>query len=87
LGILVPVIDVKLCFLKPIYCDDLVTIKMQLNLMSPTKLSIDYRLHNSPDEVIHMANTLLTFIKKTTKKPCRVPAFMEEVIMEQVVTY
>lgn len=55
-GILIPVIDVKHRFLKPIYYDELVTIKIQLNFMSPTKLSIDYKLYNTSGEVIHIAN-------------------------------
>lgn len=87
LGILMPVIDVKLRYLKPIYYDDLVTIKMQLDLMSPTKLSIDYELYNTAGEVIHIANTVLAFIKKTTKKPCRIPEFIEEALTEQVMSY
>lgn len=83
-GIHMPVIDVKLRFLKPLLYDELIKIKMQFNLISPTKLSIDYRIFNAVDDLIHTANTLLTFIKKTTKKPCKIPGFIEEIITEQL---
>lgn len=86
-GILMPVIDVKLRYLKPIYYDDLVTIKMQPNLISATKLSIDYKIFNASEELVHIAYTALTFMNKVTKKPCRIPAFIEEAITELVCTH
>lgn len=79
-GILMPVIDVNLRFIKPIYYDDEILIKMKINLMSPTKLNIEYEIFNNSNLLIHSANTLLTFIKKATKKPCRIPEFIKEII-------
>lgn len=82
-GILMPVIDVNLRYFKPIFYDDEIFIKMQFNLISPTKLNIEYKVFNNSDQLIHSANTLLTFIKRATKRPCRIPRFIKEIITEQ----
>lgn len=80
LGILMPVVDVKLRYHKPIYYDEQIIIKMQFKLISLVKLSVDYHINDTNGELKNTATILLTFIKKATKKPCRIPDFIQEII-------
>ena len=82
-GILMPVIDINLRFFKPIYYDDEILIKMHFKLISPTKLNIEYKVFNDSDQLIHSANTLLAFLNKANKRPCRIPEFIKEIITVQ----
>jgi len=83
--ILIPVIDVKMRFIKPIYYDDLVRIKVIFKLISPTKLVVDYTINNEMMELVHTASTTLAFLRKQSAKPCRVPVFMREIFNRQSV--
>ncbi len=86
-GILMPVIDVNMRFIKPIYYDDLVRIDVVFNLVSPTKLMVNYNIINEANEIIHKASTMLTFLRKYSNKPCRVPEFVEGIFVNEPVLH
>lgn len=75
-GILIPVIEMNLQFIKPIYYDDLLKIEMSFHMTCPTKLDVEYCIFNQADELIHTANTTLAFLKKDSKRPCAIPDFI-----------
>lgn len=82
-GILMPVIDMNLRFLKPVRYDDLLKIELSFSLNRPTKLEVDYQIFNQSDELIHRANTTLAFLRKQSSKPCAIPDFIHNKIMEE----
>jgi acyl-CoA thioester hydrolase len=81
-GFLMPVIDMNLQFIKPVRYDDLVKIELAFSMNRPTKLEIDYLIYNQADELIHKANTTLAFLRKETSKPCAIPDFIHDKILE-----
>lgn len=83
-GILMPVIEMKLEFIKPVYYDDLLKIELSFHMERPTKLRVDYCIFNQADELIHTANTTLAFIKKDSKRPCAVPDFINHKITTEI---
>jgi acyl-CoA thioester hydrolase len=83
-GILMPVIEMKLQFIKPIYYDDLLKIELSFHMVRPTKLGVDYCIFNQADELIHKADTTLAFIKKESKRPCAIPDFINNKIMAEL---
>lgn len=72
-GILMPVVDMQLHFVKPIYYDDLISIDLEVKLVGAARLKFDYGLYNEHGQLLHSAQTILAFVKKSTKRPCRVP--------------
>jgi acyl-CoA thioester hydrolase len=80
--ILMPVIDMELQFIKPIFYDDLVKIGLEFHIDRPTKLGVRYLMHNQSAELIHRAKTTLAFLHKSTKKPCAMPDFIKEKLSE-----
>ncbi len=72
-GILIPVIDMQFRFIKPIFYDDLIRISLKMQLIGSTRLLIKYQIFKDDDLLIHKAETTLAFIKKTNKRPCRIP--------------
>lgn len=83
-GILMPVIDMNLRFLKPLRYDDLVNIELDFSLVRPTRLEVNYRIYNQDGELVHKAYTALAFLRKSSGKPCRVPETIIEKILEVV---
>jgi acyl-CoA thioester hydrolase len=83
-GILMPVIEMNLQFIKPIFYDDLLKIELSFHTDRPTKLSVDYCIFNQADELIHKASTTLAFIRKESKRPCAIPDFINNKIMAEV---
>ena len=81
-GFLMPVIDMKLQFIKPVRYDDLVKIELAFSMNRPTKLEVDYHIYNQANELIHKANTTLAFLRKETSKPCAIPDFIHDKILE-----
>lgn len=83
-GILMPVIDMQFRFIKPILYDDLIRITLRMQLIGSTRLLIKYQLFNEENLLVHKAETTLAFIRKETKKPCRVPDSIRELLSENL---
>ncbi len=83
-GILMPVIEMSLQFIKPAYYDDELSITVQIEKIGSTRLKFSYKTIRLPDQLINKAVTILTFIKKENGKPCRIPEFIDEMLMQNV---
>ncbi len=81
-GILMPVIDMRMQFLKPVFYDDILKIEMFFELNRVTKLKISYQIFNESNELIHKAYTTLAFLKRDTKKPCAMPDYIYKKLIE-----
>ena len=72
-GIMLPVSNYTVKYLKPIFYDELITVKTTINKIPSVKIEFDYEIYNSKKELLSVANTVLVFVKKKTMKPCRGP--------------
>jgi acyl-CoA thioester hydrolase len=82
-GILMPVIEMQMKFIKPVYYDNIVRIELDFTLLRSTKLEITYQIFNLYDELIHDATTILAFLKKRSGRPCAIPDFIKEKLMQK----
>lgn len=77
-GVLLPVMNYSIDYLKPAFYDDLLTIKTTIRELPTAKIRFEYETYNESDVVINKANTTLVFIKKETNRPTAAPQdFME----------
>ncbi|MGK7393689.1 MAG: acyl-CoA thioesterase [Candidatus Cyclobacteriaceae bacterium M3_2C_046] len=73
-GIYMPVIEMNHRFHKPLYYDDRIQIKVDIDLLSQTRLNFNYKIYNQHQELVHEAFTRLTFLKASNGRPCAIPA-------------
>ena len=82
-GYLLPVITMKVKFLKTTSYDSLLTVKTTLTAMKGVRLWFRYALYNEQGELINEAETELAFVDKATWKPCPAPEFVRGAVEAQ----
>lgn len=72
-GIMLPVLDFQIKYLKPAYYDDLLTIRTTVHDIKGARILFQYEMFNDKNEKINFGETTLVFINKETGKPCQPP--------------
>lgn len=74
-GIMLPVYTMNVKYIKPAVYDDELTIKTTIKEIPSTKISFDYEVYNSADELLNKAEVTLVFVNKTSGRPCLAPDY------------
>ncbi|MBL4755594.1 MAG: acyl-CoA thioesterase [Flavobacteriales bacterium] len=77
-GILLPVYEFQVTYLKPAYYDDILTIKTTISEIPQARIGFHYQSFNSNGEMVNRAKTTLVFIDKQSGKPIKAPEFFVE---------
>lgn len=75
-GIMLPVINLSINYLKPALYDDLVTVKVILNKKPAVRIVFDYEITNEAGELLATAHTVLVFMDTKRKRPTKCPQFL-----------
>ena len=75
-GVLLPVTDYSIKYLKPAFYDDNLTIQTSIKNTPGIRIEFDYETYNEKGELINTANTKLVFLDKTSMKPRVAPDFL-----------
>lgn len=67
-GILMPVTDLKVKYLRPALYDDLITVRTTLKEWPHQKIVFDSSLYNEQDELLNIGATTLVFLDAVTRK-------------------
>ena len=79
-GIMLPVYECSLRYIKPALYDDLLLIKTTIKDMPKVRISFDYEVYNQNNVLLNTGHTKLAFVNKKTDKPCLAPnAFLKEI--------
>ncbi len=73
-GIMLPVADLHIRYLKPALYDDLITIRTKIIGIPTAKIEFTYEIFNETDVLLTTASTTLVFVKKETMRPTSPPA-------------
>jgi acyl-CoA thioester hydrolase len=84
-GILMPVIEMQMKFKKPVRYDDIVKIELDFALHGSTRLEIAYKIFNLYGDLLHDATSTLAFLAKSSGRPCAIPDFIKEKIIQNPV--
>ena len=82
-GIILPVISVRLNYLKSAAYDDLISVRTRINKLPQVKIEFDYEILAENGDILVEANTVLAFMKKDSNKPMACPDFVLEKIRER----
>lgn len=72
-GIMLPVLDFKIKYLKPAYYDDHLTVRTTVQEIKGARILFTYEMFNEKNEKINFGETTLVFVSKETGKPCSPP--------------
>jgi acyl-CoA thioester hydrolase len=72
-GVIMPVLESNIRYLKPGKYDELLTIKTRIPAFPGVRIRFEYEVFNEENELITEAWTTLTFLKKDSHQPTRPP--------------
>lgn len=82
-GVLLPVTDYSIKYLKPAFYDENLTIQTSIKNTPGIRIEFEYETYNEKGELINTANTKLVFLDKTSMKPRVAPDFL----MKQLIPF
>lgn len=80
LGFLLPVVDLKIHFIKPVYYDDIVKIKTIIKKMPGVRHHFNYEMYNAESELVNEAETMLVYLDKESRRPVMCPEFVRDLL-------
>lgn len=82
-GILMPVLELKVKYIKPAYYDDLLTIKTWVRELPSARIKFEYDIENQDGQLLTKAETTLVFISKESGRPCSLKGRFAELMEQQ----
>jgi acyl-CoA thioester hydrolase len=83
-GVLLPVVNVQIQFLKPAFYDEELIIETSILATKGAKLILGYKVFNEEQELINTARITLAFVNIHSRKPCKPSAFLQKVIQQNL---
>lgn len=74
-GISLPVIELNVQYMKPVFYDELISVVTYLRELPGVKIKFDYEIYNEHQELTNKGWTVLAFINAKTGRPCKAPSF------------
>lgn len=79
-GVMLPVLNLNVNYLKPAKYDDLLTLKTTLKKIPSVKIEFDFEIYNEKNELLTTGFTSLVFIDMKRNRPMRCPDYLLEKI-------
>lgn len=79
-GILLPVRDFSVRYIKPAYYDELLSLETAVAELINVRITFDYKLINEAGDLLTTAKTTLVFVDKVSGKPVSPPAEITSVL-------
>lgn len=83
-GIMLPVVDLQIKYIKPALYDDLITIRTKLVKIPSVRIAFEYEIFNENGDLLTIGSTTLVFIQSDNMKPCQAPIDLIEKIKSAV---
>ncbi|WP_196886726.1 acyl-CoA thioesterase [Aureivirga sp. CE67] len=74
-GVMLPVLDLNVKYLKPARYDDLLTVKTTLEKLPTAKIVFQYEIFNENEELLTTGSTTLVFIDMKKNRPIKAPNY------------
>ncbi|MEM9981303.1 MAG: thioesterase family protein [Bacteroidota bacterium] len=81
-GIMLPVVESHIKYVKPAVYDDLLTIKVTIEKMPTAKITFDYKIYNEAGVFLNVGQTILVFIDMLTNRPMRCPEELKNIFIK-----
>ena len=78
-GTMLPVLELKIKYIRPAKYDELLTIKITVPSMPNTRIVFFYEIYNEGGTLLNKGETTLVFVDMLKNKPCQIPPMIEDV--------
>lgn len=75
-GVMLPVYELNLKYLKSAKFDDVLRIETRLSGRPNVKIEFDYQIYNQDNELLTEAHTVLVFMDVDRKRPIKCPEYV-----------
>lgn len=72
-GIMLPVLEIQIKYIKPAFYDDEIVIETTISEMPKARIKFEYKTYNQIGDLLNFGNTTLVFVDIKTKKPTQAP--------------
>lgn len=72
-GVMLPVLEFYIKYVKPAFYDEVITIETTMNQMPSARIEFQYKTFNANNQLLNFGNTTLVFVDIQTKKPVSAP--------------
>ncbi len=72
-GIMLPVIDMHIKYIKPALYDDLLKVKITVAKLPTSRFHFDYEIYNEANELLNKAEVTLVCVSMITRRICKPP--------------
>ena len=72
-NVILPVTEMSIKYIKPIFYDDIITIQTSLLSLPSSRMIFQHEVRNHNNEVINKADSTLAFVDINTRMPMRAP--------------
>ncbi|MGL1885808.1 MAG: acyl-CoA thioesterase [Reichenbachiella sp.] len=76
MGVMMPVLENRSKYIRPGKYDELLTVKVKIPKMPSVRIVFEYEIYNEEQTLINIGETTLVFIEAESKKPCKMPEVM-----------
>ena len=83
-GIMLPVIQLNINYMKPAKYDDLLTITTIMTKKPLVKIEFDFEVHNENNDLLTTGFTSLVFMDMKKNKPIKAPEYLLDQIYAQL---
>jgi acyl-CoA thioester hydrolase len=77
-GIMLPVLDLNVTFVKPAHYDELLTLRTTIVEMPSVRIKFTYEIINPDGDLINYGRTTLVFFDNEKRKPVKAPDYVLE---------
>ena len=81
-GVMMPVLEQQIKYIRPAKYDDLLTIKTYLRNKPGVRIKFEYEVFNEENTLLTKAETMLVFVDMKTGKPTNAPQYFDQLIDE-----
>ena len=81
-GVMMPVLEQHIKYIRPAKYDDLLTIKTYLKSKPGVRIKFEYEVFNEDKTLLTKAETMLVFVDMKTGKPTNAPQYFDQLINE-----
>ncbi len=83
-GVVMPIVDMKIKYIRPARYDDLLTVKTTVSGLPASRMHFDYEIYNEDGVLLNKGYTVLAFLNKQNGRPCGAPVWFLEKFQEKI---
>jgi len=83
-GIILPVLEMNIKYLKPVLYDETVLLKTFLKEVLGVRVKFSYQIYNQNNALVTEADMTLVFVNNQSRKPIRIPENIYDILKSKI---